>query len=76
MRDAFYNALKGLTETQLKAVKDIDGPVMVLAGPGTGKTQVFAARYGYILDETDTNINQILCLTYSEAGVLLSLIHI
>ncbi|MBP6795407.1 MAG: ATP-dependent helicase, partial [Saprospiraceae bacterium] len=70
MRDAFYNALKGLTETQLKAVKDIDGPVMVLAGPGTGKTQVFAARYGYILDETDTNINQILCLTYSEAGVL------
>ncbi len=70
MRDAFYKALQGLTETQLKAVKDIDGPVMVLAGPGTGKTQVFAARYGYILDETDTNINQILCLTYSEAGVL------
>lgn len=70
LRDAFYKALEGLTDTQLQAVKDIDGPVMVLAGPGTGKTQVFAARYGYILDETDTNINQILCLTYSEAGVL------
>lgn len=69
LREAFYGALEKLTDVQLQAVKHIDGPVMVLAGPGTGKTQVFGARYGYILDQTDTHIHQILCLTYSEAGV-------
>ncbi|MFZ1717069.1 MAG: UvrD-helicase domain-containing protein, partial [Saprospiraceae bacterium] len=65
LKDAFYDALSTLTKDQKKAVELIEGPVMVLAGPGTGKTQVLAARYGYILDQTDTSINQILCLTYS-----------
>ncbi|MEP7266156.1 MAG: ATP-dependent DNA helicase [Saprospiraceae bacterium] len=69
LREAFYTALNNLTDIQQQAVEDIEGPVMVLAGPGTGKTQVFAARFGYILDKTDTNINQIICLTYSEAGI-------
>ena len=69
LKDAFYDALSTLTKDQKKAVELIEGPVMVLAGPGTGKTQVLAARYGYILDQTDTSINQILCLTYSDAGV-------
>lgn len=69
LRTEFYDALSLLTADQKKAVEQIDGPLMVLAGPGTGKTQVLAARYGYILDQTDTHINQILCLTYTEAGV-------
>jgi len=69
LRADFYAALSSLTDQQKRAVETIEGPVMVLAGPGTGKTQVLAARYGYILDKTDTAIHQVLCLTYSEAGV-------
>lgn len=67
---AFENALKSLNPAQQKAVNTIDGPVMVLAGPGTGKTQILAARIGHILVETDTDPRQILCLTYTEAGVV------
>lgn len=69
LRSDFYAALNLLTDNQRKAVETIEGPVMVLAGPGTGKTQVLAARYGNILDKTDTSVHQVLCLTYSEAGV-------
>lgn len=67
---AFQKALKQLNPTQHKAVEEIDGPVMVVAGPGTGKTQVLAARIGSILLNTDTNPYELLCLTYSDAGVV------
>ncbi len=67
---AFYRAIKQLNPTQRKAVEEIDGPVMVVAGPGTGKTQVLAARIGSILLHTDTNPYELLCLTYSDAGVM------
>ena len=42
---------------------------MVIAGPGTGKTQILAARVGNILNRTDALAENILCLTYTEAGV-------
>ena len=35
-----------LNEKQKQAVNTIDGPVMVIAGPGTGKTQILASRIG------------------------------
>ena len=44
----FQKALSRLNENQLKAVNHIDGPVLVIAGPGTGKTQILAARIGKI----------------------------
>ncbi|HKP32800.1 MAG TPA: ATP-dependent helicase, partial [Chitinophagaceae bacterium] len=59
-----------LNKEQKKAVDSIDGPVMVIAGPGTGKTQILAARIGKILLETDTSPSNILCLTYTDAGVV------
>ncbi|RYG03348.1 MAG: ATP-dependent helicase, partial [Chitinophagaceae bacterium] len=62
-----YNALN---EQQKLAVDTIEGPVMVIAGPGTGKTQILGARIGKILMETDTSPDSILCLTYTEAGVV------
>ncbi len=65
--DEEYNRLN--TEQQ-KAVDTIEGPVMVIAGPGTGKTQILAARIGKILLETDVSPRNILCLTYTEAGSL------
>jgi DNA helicase-2/ATP-dependent DNA helicase PcrA len=59
-----------LNEKQQQAVDTIEGPVMVIAGPGTGKTQILAARIGKILLETDVLPQNILCLTYTEAGAL------
>ncbi|MBK6947296.1 MAG: ATP-dependent helicase [Haliscomenobacter sp.] len=44
--------------------------MLVIAGPGTGKTQILAARIGRILLETDTLPENILCLTFTDAGVL------
>src|SRR5690606_30714597 len=59
-----------LNEQQRSAVDKIEGPVMVIAGPGTGKTQILAARIGRILLDTDTSPSNILCLTYTDAGAL------
>ena len=66
----FQKALSRLNENQLKAVNRIDGPVLVIAGPGTGKTQILAARIGKILLDTDTQPHNILCLTYTDAGAV------
>jgi DNA helicase II / ATP-dependent DNA helicase PcrA len=59
-----------LNEKQQLAVNTIEGPVMVIAGPGTGKTQILASRIGKILLDTDAMPQNILCLTYTDAGVL------
>lgn len=59
-----------LNDQQKRAVDRIEGPVMVIAGPGTGKTQILAARIGKILLDTDAAPQNILCLTYTEAGAL------
>jgi DNA helicase-2/ATP-dependent DNA helicase PcrA len=65
----FLAAYNGLNVEQKKAVDTIDGPVMVIAGPGTGKTQVLAVRIANILQKTDTKPDSILCLTFTNAGV-------
>ena len=58
-----------LNAAQKKAVEEIDGPVMVVAGPGTGKTEVVALRVANILKKVPgMNPGNILCLTYSTAG--------
>jgi len=67
--EAFRQVLDALNPEQRKAALHLDGPLMVVAGPGTGKTQVLAARIGHILVETDTPASTILCLTFSDAGV-------
>ncbi len=60
---------KLLNKQQLEAVESIEGPVMVLAGPGTGKTQVVAVRIAEILQNTQISPRNILALTFTEAGV-------
>jgi DNA helicase-2/ATP-dependent DNA helicase PcrA len=67
---AFEAVYEGLNEQQKMAVNTIEGPVMVIAGPGTGKTQILGARIGKILLETDTAPENILCLTYTDAGAI------
>ncbi|MFN5009222.1 MAG: ATP-dependent helicase [Bacteroidota bacterium] len=66
----FEEAYQSLNSAQREAVDAIEGPVMVIAGPGTGKTQILAIRIGKILLETDTQPQHILCMTYTDAGAL------
>lgn len=66
---AFQEGLEKLNPAQAEAVAHIEGPVLVVAGPGTGKTHILASRIGHILLETDTQAANILCLTFTEAGV-------
>lgn len=66
----FDEIYSNLNEQQKKAVDTIEGPVMVIAGPGTGKTQILGARIGKILLNTDTRPENILCLTYTDAGAV------
>src|SRR6201985_2525497 len=68
--EKFQEALDRLNPEQRSAVEKMDGPVLVIAGPGTGKTQILAARIGKILLETDAQPNEILCLTYTDAGAV------
>ncbi len=70
LRRAFKSAYQLLNSAQEKAVESTDGPVLVLAGPGTGKTQILALRIGNILINTDTKPGNILCLTYTDAGAI------
>ena len=70
LQTKFSKEYEKLNEQQRRAVDTIEGPVMVIAGPGTGKTQILASRIGKILLETDTAPQNILCLTYTDAGVV------
>lgn len=56
-------------EGQKKAVDTTEGPLLVIAGPGTGKTQLLSVRVGKILQNNPTILpNNILCLTFTETG--------
>src|SRR3954453_10740557 len=68
--EKFKQIYNDLNEQQKLAVNTIEGPVMVIAGPGTGKTQILSARIGKILLNTDASPQNILCLTYTDAGVV------
>ena len=70
LQDKFDEEYARLNPQQRSAVDTIEGPVMVIAGPGTGKTQILAARIGKILLETDAQPENILCLTYTDAGAI------
>src|ERR1700759_1264404 len=70
LRQHFEEEYHKLNEQQRLAVDTTEGPVMVIAGPGTGKTQILAARIGKILLETDAAPANILCLTYTDAGTI------
>jgi DNA helicase II / ATP-dependent DNA helicase PcrA len=62
----FQKAYKQLNPAQKQAVDTIDGPVLVVAGPGTGKTQLLSTRVANIIRQTDTAPSNILCLTFTD----------
>ncbi len=65
--DLFLQRYNKLNERQKEAVYAIYGPVMVIAGPGTGKTEVLSLRIANLLrSEAQVQPAEILCLTYTE----------
>ncbi|MGH2642650.1 MAG: ATP-dependent helicase [Chitinophagaceae bacterium] len=68
LKENFTREINRLNHAQKKAIDQIEGPVLVIAGPGTGKTQILAARIGNLLQQTDVNPGNILCLTYTDNG--------
>lgn len=69
MKTKFQERYEMLNAEQKRAVDTIDGSVMVVAGPGTGKTQILTLRIANIIDKTDTEPENILALTFTESGV-------
>lgn len=68
METGFKEAYSLLNKAQKQAVDTIEGPVMVIAGPGTGKTQILTLRIANILKQTDAKANAVLALTFTESG--------
>lgn len=66
----FEEEYKKLNKAQKEAVDSIEGPVMVVAGPGTGKTKILTLRIANILMKTDTMPESILALTFTTTGVI------
>ncbi len=67
-KDKFLEAYERLNTAQKEAVDSIEGPVMVIAGPGTGKTQILTLRIANIIAKTDTEPENVLALTFTEAA--------
>jgi DNA helicase-2/ATP-dependent DNA helicase PcrA len=67
---SYEEAFANLNDAQRQVVEATDGPVLVIAGPGTGKTQLLTTRIAHILATTDTLPSNILCLTFTDSAAL------
>jgi len=65
----FNELYRKLNPAQREAVDAIEGPVMIVAGPGTGKTQVLTLRIANILRQTDLPPDAILALAFTRSAV-------
>lgn len=59
-----------LNAEQKRAVDTLEGPVLVVAGPGSGKTELLSLRVGNILRQGHISPHNILCLTFTENGAI------
>ena len=65
---SYQSRQAALNTKQRQAVTNTEGPLLVLAGPGTGKTELLSMRTAHILTATDTPPESILCLTFTDSG--------
>ena len=61
----YSDYLKNLNEPQKEAVTHLDGPVLIVAGAGSGKTKVLTSRIAHIISEKKAFPNQILAVTFT-----------
>jgi DNA helicase-2/ATP-dependent DNA helicase PcrA len=61
-----YNPLSDLNEEQKKAACTTDGPLLIIAGPGSGKTKTLVARVLYLIIHKKVNPNNIMISTFTE----------
>lgn len=64
----FEERYQQLNDAQRAAVDHLDGPLLVLAGPGTGKTELLALRAANIIRKREVPPENLLCLTFSREG--------
>src|SRR5689334_23296781 len=65
MKDALQEALTKLTDIQRRAVDWTNGALLVLAGPGSGKTQVLTCRIAQLLAASPGKNFRVLALTFT-----------
>ncbi len=68
--NAFKERYNALNKAQQKAVDTTEGPVLVVAGPGSGKTELLSLRVGNILLKGQVSPHNILCLTFTDNGAI------
>ena len=66
MENKSSTILEGLNSEQKAAVGCVDGPVLIVAGAGSGKTRVLTSRIAYILEQKDLDPSRILALTFTK----------
>ena len=57
--------LDNLNKKQLEAVVNTDGPMLVLAGAGSGKTKVLTTKIAYLIEEKEINPYNIIAITFT-----------
>ncbi len=68
--ETFLQRYRSLNEQQREAVDTLEGPVLVVAGPGSGKTELLSLRVANILRQTDAEPSSIICLTFTDAAAV------
>jgi len=59
------DVLSGLNPAQKQAVETIDGPLLIVAGPGSGKTRVITHRVAYLIKVCGINPHRVMAVTFT-----------